>query len=341
MPSYNSSRSKQSSIEEAAALWLARRDRGLNAAEQDEFLQWIREDPCRADAFERHEKTLRRVMQLTDWRPVRSPEPNPDLLAPPNGRHQRWVTGMAAAAILALGLVAWWRTSSQDRVKTTTKSYLLVNERRVLSDGSVVELKENSRLSVEFSSTERRVHLEAGEAHFDVTKNVNRPFIVDAEGIAVRAVGTAFDVRIDSDSVDVLVTEGKVRVQQPNVAGGQRPGVSESPLVVAMHEAVISRDPAAQAQRLTAVTPDQVNDALSWTMPRLEFNETPLVDAVSEFNRRNQRQLVLEDSKLESMRIGGVFRTNDVDGFVRLLELTLGVRAESVGTDRVVLFLPK
>jgi transmembrane sensor len=52
----------------------------------------------------------------------------------------------------------------------------------------------------------------SGEAHFFVEKDPQRPFVVNAAGIDVRAVGTAFNVRIDPAAVEVLVTEGRVRV---------------------------------------------------------------------------------------------------------------------------------
>ena len=54
----------------------------------------------------------------------------------------------------------------------------------------------------------------SGEAYFTVAKNPGRPFVVAAGGVGVRAVGTAFNVRLDSDAVEVLVTEGRVQVSR-------------------------------------------------------------------------------------------------------------------------------
>ena len=92
---------------------------------------------------------------------------------------------------------------------------------RTLEDGTVVELNKGAVLAVEFSARVRRVRLERGEAHFTVTKNPARPFIVSARGMDVVAVGTAFNVRLDSAVVEVLVTEGRVRVSEmPEAAAG-------------------------------------------------------------------------------------------------------------------------
>jgi transmembrane sensor len=90
------------------------------------------------------------------------------------------------------------------------KSYLHVNERLALPDGSRVELKDGSEVVVQYSASERRVKLTGGEAHFTVWKDKTRPFIVNAAGVEVRAVGTAFNVRLEAKSVEVLVTEGRV-----------------------------------------------------------------------------------------------------------------------------------
>src|SRR5204863_5888557 len=82
-------------------------------------------------------------------------------------------------------------------------------------DGSVVELNRGAVVSAHFTASERRMRLVSGEANFKVAKDPQRPFVVEARGVAVRAVGTAFNVRIDAVSVEVLVTEGVVNVAQP------------------------------------------------------------------------------------------------------------------------------
>ena len=75
-----------------------------------------------------------------------------------------------------------------------------------LHDGSIVELNKGAQISIRYSGDERRVDLLSGEAYFEVAKNPDRPFIVSARGIDVKAVGTAFNVRLHNDSLEVLVT---------------------------------------------------------------------------------------------------------------------------------------
>jgi transmembrane sensor len=362
---------RSESIDKQAAEWLSRRDRGLSSAEQDDYLQWLHQDTRHGDALVRHEATLRRMMRLGDWQPALSDEPNPDLFAP--NRRSPWrafVAPLAVAAALAIGGMLVWPAGPAVPA-VAHKSYLRINEREALTDGSLVELKDGSRIAVEFSEAERRVRLTGGEAHFTVAKDSTRPFIVETGGVAVRAVGTAFSVRLNAASVEVLVTEGKVAVDRREfaIAGGgsrspapegQRPGVgqevrssrsdkaeSDPPstllarfggtLLIAGQRAIISLAAGDPDLRVTNVTPQEIKGALAWQAPRLQFFETPLAVAVAEFNERNSTRLVLGEPDLGTVLIGGTFRVDNVEGFVRMIEVTLDLRAEPRGGNELVL----
>jgi transmembrane sensor len=317
-----------------AAQWLARRDRGLTPGEQDSYLQWLQEDPRRAGLMARHEAMLQRLALLADWQPAVGSEPNPDLFALHSARRRWLAPSLAAAAALVAGLLFWSDAARFRSGGSEPKSYLRVNEQQVLADGTLVELKDGSQLDVQFTPAERRVRLTGGEAIFTVTKNPHRPFVVEAGKVAVRAVGTAFDVRLDPAAVDVLVTEGKVRLESSTDAS---PNVPAEPAVAAGQRAVVSLAASAPSPEVTDLTPAEIRETLAWQTPRLQFFETPLRDAVAEFNRHNRQQMVLGETGLETASIGGTFRVDNVDGFVRLIEITLHVRAERRPNGDIVL----
>lgn len=324
-------------ILETAATWLTRRDRGLSPAEQDEYMQWLASDPRHAEALQQHAAALERMMQLYEWTPAHDTEPNPDLFAPsPARRHAwwRWAgAGLAAAAVVAFAFILG-RPAGEPAAPDIAGPYLRVNERMALPDGSRVELKDGTRLAVAYSQHERRVLLEAGEAHFTVWKDAQRPFIVAAGGVEVRAVGTAFNVRLEPGEMQVLVTEGRVRVETP---GAPDTGAGAPVAMLAGGERATVPLLAAAAATVDRVTPEQITRELAWQAPRLQFSETPLAVAVAEFNRLNRHQLELADPAIGTLRIGGTFRPDNVEGFVRLLDATLGVQAEPAGPDRTVL----
>ena len=88
----------------------------------------------------------------------------------------------------------------------------------MLDDGSVAELNRGAEIEVNYTVAERRVVLRRGEALFTVAKNPARPFVVRAGGVDVRAVGTAFNVKLAGPNLEVLVTEGTVHVSQQTPA---------------------------------------------------------------------------------------------------------------------------
>lgn len=327
--------SSEDAIAQQAATWLARRDRGLSPTEQDAYMQWLAADPRHVAEVRRLAAAFARMTQLYEWQPGQSTEPNPDLFR--GRRHpRRWLAGLGLAAALAVllgGALAWRQFHLPP--PASTGSYLRVNEHQALPDGSLVVLKDGSRLIPAFTASERRVAL-IGEGHFTVAKDPQRPFLVQAGGVTVRAVGTAFNVRVEPETVEVLVTEGRVQVQPPAKAGVPESAALPAPLVSAQHRAIVARQ-ADAAPRLEEVSRAQIEDTLSWRAPRLQFFETPLAVAVAEFNLRNRTQLIIADGSLKRERIGGSFRVDNLDGFLRALEVTIDVRAEPRGANEIVL----
>jgi transmembrane sensor len=325
-----------------AAEWVARRDRGLTPAEQDAYLEWLRRDPRHPGLIAQQESTLRRMQGLAAWSPPLSRDINPDLFAPQRRRRARlvWLAPLTLGAAAALVLV--FRDPPAPAAPAEARAappatYLRVNERQTLADGTVVELREGSSLDPDFTATTRRVRLLGGEAHFTVAKDAARPFIVEAGGVAVRALGTVFNVRLDASTVDVLVTEGRVQVEPPAAAAGAAPAPVAPLVVIASQRTVVPLLPAPAAPAVVPVTPQQVREVLAWQAPRLQFFETPLAEAVAAFNRHNRHRLILGEPELGRIPIGGTFRIDNVEGFARLLELTLGIRGEARSPDETVL----
>jgi transmembrane sensor len=243
---------------------------------------------------------------------------------------------LAAAAALVVATVLW-RPQPLAGPRPGTAVIHPGPEHMALEDGSVVELKAGARVEVQFTPAERRVRLVSGEAHFIVAKNPRRPFIVGANNISVRAVGTAFSVQLGRAAVSVLVTEGKVSLDQAIGGGDESPPRELSPLV-AGQQAVVSTDDTAggPALQIRELTPAEIERALAWQGPRLEFVDMRLSDVVAEFNRYNARKLVVGDRATADILVGGNFRADNVDSFVRLLDVGFGVAAAPHG-DEIVL----
>lgn len=341
------------SIAEAAAVWLARCDRGLTPAETRELERWRAADP-------RHAVELDELQ--ASWSSFDVAAADPDLareaaeLDRATRRKARpapawvFVVGAAAATVaMVVGLVAWQHTrlSRVSDAAATAANYRVIEStaRRVLfADGSFAEVRGDSEVRAEYTAAERTVRLVRGEAHFSVEKDSSRPFLVAAGETAVRAVGTSFNVRLEAQAVEVLVTEGTVQVADRDA--GTTPAEAP-PLVTAGERAVVARRPAEvrasvpQAVEVSAATAAELERALAWQSKRLVFDRTPLQDAIDAFNRHADStaglQIVLGDEGLRARRLGGTFRAQNAEAFVRLLEQSVEVRAER-RENRIVLF---
>ena len=96
-----------------------------------------------------------------------------------------------------------------------------------LSDGTKVMLNANSTLEypASFDDAEVREVRLKGEAHFEVTKNPHRPFVVKAGEMQTQVLGTIFDVKAyRKDAPKVTLMQGKVRVSNADTEVEMRPG---------------------------------------------------------------------------------------------------------------------
>jgi len=180
-----------------------------------------------------------------------------------------------------------------------------------------------------------------------VAKQQPQPFLVEADNVTVKAVGTAFNVRLRSENVEVLVTEGRVEIDHPQVP--LDPMVVEAPPVAEVTPPALPLLIAGQRMTLPkaslttvplvvqTVTPEAMREELAWQGPRLVFVETPLAEVVKQFNRRNRVQMMIADVELEAIPVGGSFRPDSVEAFVRLVANESGLAVERPSADRIVL----
>lgn len=301
-----------------AAAWVVRHERGLTAAEQDAFLAWIAANPQHRAAFAEQRWSWEQLDRLNGLETSPHAAPEGTSRAPararPAGGRWRIVAPLAAAGIAVVAAVAFVNRP-RPVVSVVASPALALCEVEKLADGSQVDLNRGAAITVQFAAAERRVRLDRGEAHFAVAKDPTRPFVVEVEGVAVRAVGTAFSVKRGVDSVAVLVTEGTVSVASPGLAHAAQP-----PLVTAGQKAVASLLPRAPATLIEAVAAAEMEDRLAWKPRLLEFDEAPLAEIAAEFNRCNPVRIEIAEPALRARRLTATLRSDNVEGFVRMLE---------------------
>lgn len=324
-----------------AARWVLRHDRGLTAAEQDEFSHWLAADRAHGAAFAEHRAGWDELDRLVGLQTSVAAMPDPDLLAPSRREFaataRRYSPWLLAAAVV-LGFFAL-RPRPAPPLPVPAALFARI-EQRTLEDGSSISLNRGAIIAVEYSAAVRRVRLVRGEAHFTVAKNPARPFVVSAGGVDVRAVGTAFNVQLGATAVEVLVTEGSVGVERsdrsaPHPAGAPAPSLH---LRAGEQTAVpLVATPAAPTPPVAALTPPEIEARLAWQPRMLDFTAAPLAEIVTVFNQHNPVQIVVSDPALGAVRLSASFKSDNLEGFVRLMESDFGMRAERRDARSIVL----
>lgn len=205
-----------------------------------------------------------------------------------------------------------------------------IGETRVVSlpDSSTMTLNTNTAVQVNLTATERRIDLFSGEVFFEVAKDPERPFVVNAAGKRIVAVGTRFSVFRGPLDTRVVVTEGQVNVAElrdDHTVGPETPLPAGSIARAGAAGIIVKHSTVAEAETYT-----------TWLNGYIALRDTELATAVAEFNRYNRKQLVIADPDIAAMRIGGNLRATNIDAFVRVLEEGFAVRAEDQG-NRIVL----
>ncbi|TCS09352.1 FecR domain-containing protein [Caulobacter sp. BK020] len=315
-----SSTRSASEIDDEAADWAVRVDaRGLDVERDPELLAWLDGDARRAGALLRAQAA---ISFLDRGRALAGAAPSVEAVA---GRPNRraLIAGAGGIAAALIGGVGLWAARPQ-RLDTR-----LGEIRRVpLADGSLVAINTKTALDVAMRPRSRRIVLREGEAWFQVAKDPERPFIVAAGTVRVRAVGTAFSVRRGDEAaagVDVMVTEGVVEAWIEGDPAPRRQLSAGSRIVLA-----------SAVSPTVAESPSEIERSLAWRNGEIALDGENLEQAARLFNRYNNRQIVIEDPVLARERFVGLFQTNEPESFAAAVAATLGaVVNDDAGSIRI------
>jgi len=189
-----------------------------------------------------------------------------------------------------------------------------------LADNSVLHLNTDSAVSVRYSKSERLVTLISGQAEFEVAHEANRVFRVHAGYAEVIDIGTEFDVRLEPGSTVVTVVEGRVAVGAQN----SNPNQAVRSIELAANQQIRVADGALPAAPVAA----DAGRTTSWLHRQIAFDHEPLERVAAEYNRYTSKPFVIATQALRTLRISGVFATDDTDAFIAFLRSLKGVRVE-------------
>lgn len=300
-------------IDAAAAEWVARRDRGDGGAGQDgDFEQWLAADPRHYGAY---------VRAAAAWSSLdRGVVLNPHSRVRDAGRFLRdrrfLIAGGVAASAAAAALAVfgdWGRRAS------TYDTAVGEISRVSLPDGSTATLDTDSQIEVLLTKASRTVRVGRGRVWFEVAKNKDWPFVVEAGPTRVRAVGTAFAVVREQDGAEVVVTEGVVEAW-PQASGKQA--------ALRLARGARARVTSDRTILLNALSSADLDRALAWREGNIALEGETLAEASATFNRYNKRKIIVDDPALGARRLVGYFRVQDPQSFAAAAAVSIDAKVE-------------
>ena len=228
----------------------------------------------------------------------------------------------------------WQRQPTYSHGFDTARGQLLEAK---LPDGSQLKLDTATRAQVVLYRQRREVRLSEGQVMFSVRGDAGRPFDVLAGPLRITVVGTRFSVRHTRSGlagggpggVSVVVQEGRVRVApsqggaMPATANGVPDG--QAPSIELTAGQSVTADEQGRLGDVVQLDPEATT---AWQEGRVTFNDTPLAQALAEFERYLDTRVVVTDPAVAAMRLNGSFDLRQFKAFTRALPQVLPVRLQ-------------
>jgi transmembrane sensor len=211
--------------------------------------------------------------------------------------------------IVTIGIFSfrWWNQPVQTFAVSTDRQAA----QDTLPDGSTAFLNKKSSLTYEYNRRKktRTVRLK-GEGFFEVKHEEAKPFIIEAEEVLVRDIGTAFNVRAypESDTVAVVVKTGEVQIYTNENAG----------LHLTAGETGIYSKRRGEFTRLEKAD----TNVLSYKTGVFSFNHTDLKTVIEKINEVYDSHIILQNPALATCRLTVNFQGESLDAMVEVIAET-------------------
>jgi hypothetical protein len=189
----------------------------------------------------------------------------------------------------------------------------------VLSDSSVIWVNSATELEypIRFVGNERVVKLR-GEAYFKVKADSLHPFIVDVDGLEIRALGTEFNVNTrKKDKVESVLVKGEVDVRKGNC------GAELHPNQLAIYDLQVNR---------IVVADVDVRKYIAWKDGDFVFSDDRLEDVMDKISLWYDCHVFYVDPSLKDVRLSGdMKRYGKIEELLHFLKLSTGANFEVKG----------
>ena len=216
---------------------------------------------------------------------------------------------IAAAIALIVSVSLWFYFNNSKPLDPTVGTVRSIN----LPDGSLVILNHSSSLeTVEMDENIRKLTLE-GDAFFEVTKDEERPFIIQTSEVEVEVLGTSFyvDSRMNQSEIQVIVESGTVAVRN----------AAAEVVLQANQKAVFDKNTGTLVQG-----PNEDINYLSLKTDTLIFDNTRLEEVAFVLNRHFDKAIIIETSQLKNCVLTATFRNKSLESIIEVIQKSLKIK---------------
>ncbi len=340
-------------IEDDAARWIVRLDGGSPDEETiDAFSSWLEQDQRHRARFVELASlwgnmdslsTLANLIPLNETGLAQSTSRTTPAVVM-KSRYAVALVGMFVA--ISVGVMFYFGGSSsfqsQSRAfhEVVYQTAVGSQEEFQLPDKSVIKLNTDTQVLVSYNEYQRNVVLQKGEAYFQVSDDPRRPFSVFVGQGKVVAVGTAFNIRMSDDLVRVIVTDGKVEVFPSVVETGEQETPSGDRIEATYEDRIFltegnSVEFDSEIKTLELIEPEDIDHGLAWQKGMISFEGESLEAAINEINRYTSTRIVITDSQIRKIRVGGYFNPRETQTMLDACESIFGLQLTHVSEDLI------
>ncbi len=333
--------------------WVTKIDRRLTKREKKSLQNWLVEDQENLKLFLEVAKMWDKsseLSRLADIFPQETLSPKP----------LSFFVKSLAASILFIFSIGLYQISNLSDVDSTEHDLVEMDSNRILktkigesntfilSDGSKIVLNTDTEAKISFSQQIRFIDLKQGEIHIDVAHDKSRPLQVRVGDKIVQAVGTAFNIEVKDELIELIVTDGKVIIKDalslevptsdfpkldtrtssiakplPSIS---KTSISKVLISVSKGEKINIEIQGEIKQKVLKVKPIEIVASLSWRQGNLIFRGESLEEAMTEISRYNDVKIHLaDDPNLKNIQVAGMFRTGDIEGLLSMLKTSFNI----------------
>jgi transmembrane sensor len=293
-------------MNEEAAHWHARLDAGL--ADEDAFEEWRAADPRHAAAFAR---IAAAASVVDDIGPVDLSN-DPDFAEPPLMSRRRWMQLAAAGTVLAIGGGAWFKLTGPAKAETAVGEHKTLE----LIEGITLDLNTDSAVRWKLFPESNEIWLERGEVGLRVS-SPKVPCLLHAAGQTITIRRGDINARVQGEAINLTVLNGDCEVVR-YINLRSPPPVTP---VSSGQSALLTKG----QPRVRESTLAEQEFTAGWRNDLLVFDGQTLGVAVEEYNRYLTQKMIIVDSDLASIRLGGRFKSRDPKVFLDTLQASFGI----------------